>query len=221
MRPTKPLEIVVYQDVLCAWCYVADARLVEVRRVFGDTVRWIHRPYALRLRDSVPTQKELHEWVAELERARREPEGRALSKELWLANDPPRSSIPALAALEAARLQGREKRDQLAAAMRRAALELGLNVTRPDITLELASSLGLDMNRFFAAWKSPQTRKLILEEHRLASERGVRGVPTLVIGARWMLSGLREVGEYVQHIASCLQKHEHGEPMSGGPQMLH
>lgn len=207
-RSTKPLEIVVYQDVLCAWCYVADQRLAELRREFGDSIRWSYRPYALRLKEATPSQRELHDWVSELERARQEPEGATLSKELWLAGDPPQSSLPALIALEAARLQGHDARDALATSLQRAALELGLNVARPDVTLELASGLGLDMNRFCAAWSSPQTRKLVMEEHRMASERGVKGVPTLIIGGRWMLSGLRDVREYREHIVACMGKVE-------------
>jgi predicted DsbA family dithiol-disulfide isomerase len=103
--------------------------------------------------------------------------------------------------------------------MQRTALELGLNVTRPDITLELASSVGLQMNRFVPAWKSEQTRRLVLQEHRLATARGVRGVPTLVIGGRWMLSGLRDADEYRQHILACLRKFGRGEEESG--QALH
>src|SRR5688572_310408 len=108
MRPPKPLQIVVYQDVLCAWCYVAEKRLDEIRREFGEAVRWTWRPFALRLKEAIPTAPELHEWVTQLERARKEPEGAPLSKELWLAGDPPLSSVPALTALEAARLQSGE-----------------------------------------------------------------------------------------------------------------
>ena len=221
MHRSKPLEIAVYQDVLCAWCYVADQRLEEVRREFGNVIRWSHRAYPLRVRDSAPTQKDLHGWLSEMDRARKEPEGKRLSNELWLSPDPPRSSIPALAALEAARLQGDDLRLDFARALQRAALESGLNVSRPDITLEIASSVGLDMNRFVAAWQSHHTRKLVLEEHRLAAERGIKGVPTLVIGGRWMLSGLREVREYREHILACLGKFERGDSDLGGPHILH
>jgi hypothetical protein len=31
-------------------------------------------------------------------------------------------------------------------------------------------------------------------------------VPTLVIGGRWMVCGLREVSEYREHILACLGK---------------
>ena len=220
-RSPKPLEIVVYQDVLCAWCYVADRRLEMVRRELGQIVRWTSRPYALRLKEATPSPQEIEEWVQQVERAQREPEGRELSKDLWVSADPPRSSVPALVALEAARLQGADAVAQLARCMQRAALQHGLNIARPDVTLELASSVGLDMNRFVAAWRSPQTRQLVVEEHRLASTRGVKGVPTLVIGGRWMLSGLRPTREYRRHILDCLGKFDRGDVDPGGPRILH
>lgn len=220
-RSLKPLEIVVYQDVLCAWCYVATARLDVLRREFANVVRWRYRPYPLRIKDAPLTQKERRDWLSELTRAKKEPEGKRLSKELWQAQQAPRSSLPALTALEAARLQGPDAREVLLRSMQRTSLELGMDVTRPDVTLELASSIGLDMNRFVAAWQSNQTHKLVMQEYRFASERGVVGVPTLVIGGRWMLSGLREVAEYRNHILDCLSKHGRDDVESGGARTLH
>ncbi len=207
-RSPKPLQILVYQDVLCAWCYVAEARFATLKAELGSAVQWRHRPYPLRLQEANPSAKEIGEWLAELDRAKAEPEGARLSPELWQGADPPRSSVAALAALEAAKLQGPQLFEALMRAMQRAALEQGVNITRPDVAFELASAVGLNMNRFAAAFGSPETRRLIVEEHRLASARGVRGVPTLVIGGKWMLSGLRELSEYRELIRECLQKQE-------------
>jgi predicted DsbA family dithiol-disulfide isomerase len=206
-RSQKPLEVLVYQDVLCAWCYVADTRLDVLRMEFGDALRWKTRPYPLRIHDALPTEKELAECVEEIRRAKEEPEGFKLAAELWTDGDPPRSSVPALAALEAAGLQGSPARILLARAMQRAALESGINVTRSDVVFELASQVGLDMNRFSAAFQAPETKRLILEEHKLAGNRGVKGVPALVLGGKWMVSGLREISEYREHIIDCLKKH--------------
>ncbi|HEX8439847.1 DsbA family oxidoreductase [Archangium sp.] len=209
MKPLpKPLQITVYQDVLCAWCYLADVRLESLKQEFGDLIRWRVRPYPLRLNDKRPTDKELRGLTEEVRRAQQEPEplARLLSTELWQGGDAPRSSIPALAALEAARLQSPTARSHLARAMQRAALEQGVNVTRTDVIFELANRVGLDMGPFSAAFHSEDTRKLILDEHQLAASRGVRGVPTLVIGGRWMVCGLREVAEYREHIVTCLGK---------------
>lgn len=212
----KPLQITVYQDVLCSWCYLADLRLETLRHEFGDAVRWLVRPYPLRIQDTRPTERELRGLSEEIQRARGEPEpvARLLSTDLWLGGDPPRSSLPGLAALEAARLQGPQARAFMARAMQRAALEQGVNVSRTDVVFELASRVGLAMNDFSAAFHSEETRRLILDEHRLAASRGVRGVPTLVIGGRWMICGLRELGEYREHILTCMGKL--AAPRSGG-----
>ncbi|MHB8873991.1 MAG: DsbA family oxidoreductase [Myxococcaceae bacterium] len=204
--PRKPLSVVLYQDVLCAWSYLADARLAPLREELRHLVSFRTRSFALRPREKQPTQRELESWAQEIRNAAKEPEGSRLVTGLWTEGDPPRSSVPALAALEAARLQGKGSRLRLARAMQRAALEQGVNVSRSDVVLELASRQGLNMNRFTAAFFSPETRRLIVEEHRLASSRGVTGVPTLVLGGRWMLSGLRQTAEYREHILACLAK---------------
>lgn len=221
MKPLpKPLQITVYQDVLCSWCYLADLRLETLKHEFGDILRWRVRPYPLRLHDKRPTEKELRGLTEEVRRAQQEPEPAAklLSTELWQGGDAPRSSIPALAALEAARLQGPTARVHLARAMQRAALEQGVNVTRTDVIFELANRVGLDMSPFSAAYQSEDTRKLILDEHQLAASRGVRGVPTLVIAGRWMVCGLREVAEYREHILTCIGKLH--SPRSGSPERM-
>lgn len=214
MTRTKPLQILVYQDVLCAWCYVADARLDVLRAELGDSVRWLSRPFPLRASEGVPSARERDEFVRELARAKLEPEGARLIPDVWSGDDPPRTSITALAAVEAAKLQGAEACARMTRALRHAALELGVNVARPDVVYELASAQRLQMNRFNAAFQSPETRRLILEEHRIATERGVKGVPTLVIGGRWMLSGLREVAEYREEILRCMGKVEHRRMVS-------
>jgi predicted DsbA family dithiol-disulfide isomerase len=220
VKRVRPIEVVLYQDVLCAWSYLADLRLEALRAEFGELVRWRVRPYATRLTDEVLTETQRHEWLGELARARQEPEpaARLLTNELWLSGNAPRSSLPALMALEAAQLQGAQARQLLARAMQRLALEQGINVTRADVVFELAGCVGLEMNRFEAAWRSPQTKRLVLEEHRAAASRGVRQVPTLVLGDRWMVAGLREVSEYRELILSCLGKLGLGRPRSGSSQ---
>jgi predicted DsbA family dithiol-disulfide isomerase len=205
-RAPKPLQVSVYQDVLCAWCHIANERLLPIRKEFGAAVQWRVRPYPLRIREGIPKSLELASWKRELEKARAEPEGQHLSTEIWDSGDPPRSSISALVAVEAARLQGDELAWEISRLFRKAALERGLNVTRPDVAIELAASLGLNMNRFIAAYGSPQSRRLVLQEHRLAAKRGVKNVPCLVINGRWMLSGLKDADEYRQQILRCMEK---------------
>jgi predicted DsbA family dithiol-disulfide isomerase len=204
----RHLEITVYQDVLCPWCYVAEARLEPLRRELGDAVRWNWRPYALRIDDGALSEKERASWSAQTRRAQREPEGAHLSDALWIGADAPSSSVPPLLALEAARLQGEDAYHAFLGTLRRAALEQAVNVARRDVLFEIAGALRLDMNRFTAAFQSPETRRLVVQEYRMAAERGVRGAPALVLGNRWMICGLRELSEYRTHLQDCLRKHQ-------------
>ena len=194
--------------MLCAWSYLAELRLEVVRRELGPLVRWKVRPFPVRVVDTLPTERERRHYLTELARARREadPTAQLLSSELWTAGDAPRSSLPALEALEAVRFQGPSARPLLARSLQRAALEQGVNVSRTDVLYELVGRVGLDTHRFETAWRATRARGVVLEEQRLAHARGIRRVPTLVIGGRWMVSGLREVSEYRELILSCLGK---------------
>lgn len=217
---TRPVEICLYQDALCAWCYVASARIAALTREFGEAIRLKSRPYPVRIAERIPAEAEIASAVRDIELARREPEGSRLTPELWAGKDPPESRLWPLIAIEAAGLQGVAARSLFAEAMRRAALEGGINVARADVALELAGRIGLKMTRFAAAYHSPHTRQLVLEEHRSALERGIKRVPALIIDRRWMISGLREPSEYRRHLRACLAKLGMSTGGSSAP-MLH
>jgi predicted DsbA family dithiol-disulfide isomerase len=202
----NPVTITVYQDVLCAWGYLAELRLEPLEAELGANVRWNFRPFPLRARSMSMTCREKQEWIDEINRARLENDGGQLKSDLWLQNDCPTSSLRPLLAVEAAGLQGERSRRRMTRALQRAALEQGINVTRMDVILELASALGLDVDRFSMAWVSTRLRRMILAERGLARERGVTGVPTLVVAGRWMICGLRETLEYRRYILMCLKK---------------
>lgn len=222
MIPTpKPLQIVVYQDVLCAWCYIAERRIDVLRQELGDLIRVVYRPYALRPHDAAPTPREVATALKEIARAQKEPEAALVRPDLWKSADPPRSSVPPLMALEAARLQGADAQRALANVLRSAALEQGINITRSDVIYEMASRVGLQMNRFSAAFSSPSTRNLVVNEHADATARGVKGVPTLVISGRWMVSGLRDLKEYKEHVLGCFARTAKVPSGNDGEQLVH
>jgi predicted DsbA family dithiol-disulfide isomerase len=204
--PRKQLSLVLYQDVFCAWSYLAELRLAALQNELGKAVHLSISPYPVRVADDPLTRAERASWIEESRQAHAEPEGGRIRADLWLGLDPPRSTLPPLLALEAAAVQGEERRQLFCRAMLRAALEGGINVARSDVILELASAAGLEMDRFVACYQSPMLRRLILEERQLARARGVNGVPTLVIAGRWMISGLREVAEYRRYLVMCMRK---------------
>jgi predicted DsbA family dithiol-disulfide isomerase len=218
---SPPLQIVVYQDVLCAWCYVAEQRLDALARELGGLVRISYRPFSLRPRDQAPTTREIAAAQRALALARREPEAAALRPDLWTSNDLPRSTVPPLMALEAARLQGPDARAALSQTLRRAALEQGVNVTRTDVLYELAGRVGLKMDRFAAAFRAEATRRRVLNGRAAAAARGVRQVPAVVLGGRWMVTGLRALPEYGEHVLGCFARSAKASGGGDGEPLIH
>jgi predicted DsbA family dithiol-disulfide isomerase len=116
--------------------------------------------------------------------------------DLWTGRDPPASSIPALAALEAALPQGPGLQRELLVAMRRAAFHDGINIARRDVQVELAAQVGLDTSRFVDQLDNPRVEQEVVEAVEEAEALGIRGVPALVIGGEWLMQGCRDLAEY-------------------------
>src|SRR5437764_3329529 len=200
------VELVLYHDVLCSWCYVADARLDYLRDEYGPAVRWSLRPYPLRPENQLPDKKQRAVLARHFRRVSREIEGKGVKADLWTGQDPPSSSLPPLVALEAALAQGPELQRALLKAMRRKAFAEGINVARRDVQLELAAQVGLDVSRFLERLDDPRLETEVNDSVDEAEELGIKGVPALVIGGEWLMQGCRDLAEYRQVIDKYLRE---------------
>lgn len=200
------VEVVLHHDVLCAWCYLADARLAFLRDEYGSSVRWRYRGYALRPDQELPGRKERAVLARHFRRVAKEREGRGIVPDLWTGSDPPTSSLPALIALEAALSEGPLAQRGLLKALREAAFLRGINVSRRDVIVEMAAQAGLDLQRFIARFDDPRTAAQVSAGACEAEELGVRGVPALVIGGEWLMQGCRDLSEYRQVIDKYLNE---------------
>jgi predicted DsbA family dithiol-disulfide isomerase len=200
------VELVLYHDVLCSWCYVADARLSYLRDEYGPVLRWSLRPYALRPENQIPDKKQRAVLARHFRRVAREQEGEGVKADLWTGRDPPASSIPPLVAVEAALAQGPELQRAFLVAMRRAAFLEGINVARRDVQLELASRVGLDVGRLIERLDDPRLEQQVTDAADEAEAQGIKGVPALVIGGEWLMQGCRDLVEYRQVIDKYLRE---------------
>ena len=200
------VELVLYHDVLCSWCYVADGRLEYLRDEYGPMLRWSLRPYPLRPENQIPDKKQRSVLARHFRRLGREQEGKGVKPDLWTGQDPPASSVPPLVALEAALPQGPELQRALLVAMRRAAFHQGINVARRDVQLELGAQVGLDLGRFVEQLDDPRLEQDVNDAVEEAEELGIKGVPALVIGGEWLMQGCRELGEYRQVLDKYLRE---------------
>jgi predicted DsbA family dithiol-disulfide isomerase len=202
----EPVELILFHDVLCSWCYVADARLDVLRDEYGAGVRWSFRPYPLRPENQIPDKKERSLLARHFRRIAKEREGKGVKADLWTGDDPPASSLPPLVALEAALPQGYMLQNAFLKAMRRAAFIQGINVARRDVQLELAARVGLDVARFAEQVEDPNAEQGVAEASEEAEALGIKGVPALVIGGEWLMQGCRDLSEYRQVIDKYLRE---------------
>ena len=207
------LELTLYHDVLCSWCYVADARLDQLRDEYGPMVRWRFRPYPLRPENQLPDKKQRAVLARHFRRVAREQEGKGVKADLWTGQDPPSSSLPPLIALEAALAQGPEMQRALLKALRRKAFVEGLNVARRDVQLEIAAQEGLDVSRFLERLDDPRLLQEVNDSVEEAEAIGIKGVPALVIGGEWLMQGCRDLSEYRQVIDKYLRERVAAAPV--------
>jgi predicted DsbA family dithiol-disulfide isomerase len=200
------VELTLFHDVLCSWCYLADARLEQLREEFGPSLRWSFKPYALRPENQLPDKKERSLLARHFRRIAKEREGKGVKADLWTGDDPPSSSLPPLVALEAALPQGHDLQHGLLIKMRRAAFLDGINIARRDVQLELAARAGLDVTRFLERLDDPDTEQSVVAAGEEAEALGIKGVPALVIGGEWLMQGCRDLAEYRQVIEKYLRE---------------
>jgi predicted DsbA family dithiol-disulfide isomerase len=203
----ETIELVLHHDVLCGWSWLADKRLRALADEFHGMVKIDYRPYPLRIDEMVPTDREREAEIKALRKVGREKDGKGIVPDLWRSADPPRSSVPPLLAMEAARIIGGVSgRDRLLGAMRRAALQLGLNVSRDDVLVELAEQCGLDVGRFTTALNNSGTKRLVMGPWEEANQRGIEATPAVLVGGEWLLSGTRTIAEYRETIERFIEK---------------
>jgi predicted DsbA family dithiol-disulfide isomerase len=195
-RPNEPISLVLYEDPLSPWCLVAERRIVAAMEDLAGAFALRHEPFPTRPEARAMSKTERRELARIARKAAKEPEAAGTTPDLWLSSDPPLTSLPALAALAAARLQGTTREAALRGAIREAALVRGLNIARTDVLLELAERAGLDLSRFSGALFAPATEARVREALDDAQDKGVRDVPALVIADEWLVAGTRSADEY-------------------------
>jgi predicted DsbA family dithiol-disulfide isomerase len=200
------LPINFFHDVLSPYCAVTSARLRELQQEFGDAVEVILRPYPLRPVEMRLSEKELRRLARQVREVSKSPAGQGFQPSIWLGGDPPLSTLPPLLALEAALLQGSGAQHRLLETLRGAAFRAGMNIARRDVIFECASSVGLDMPRFVAAFESPATARSVELSHRDAVAHGVRALPAVVIGDEWLMTGMRDLDEYRETLGSWVER---------------
>jgi predicted DsbA family dithiol-disulfide isomerase len=174
------VQLVVWSDYLCPWCHLANARVQQIEAEFGAVLRVEWRAFLLRpVPDAGRTLDRFRAYTQSWLRPAAEPG--APEFQPWASTaGPPSHSVPAHLVAKAAAACGPEAFAAMHARLLRAYFVESRDITDRDTQFELWHELGL-APAAFAAVDAPATLARVLAEHRDALERGVTGVPAVMM----------------------------------------
>lgn len=191
------VRVTFYHDVLCVWCFLLSSRLRRLAGAFGEELEVEHRGFAL-----APRPESIAEMFGGAEEGKNEvlrhwaaaaalPDGERIQTELMRQRDFPYPySMPGLIACQAAAIQAGQKGywDMFDRVQRAHASE-ALNIADPLVLTDLASEIGLNVERWPSDFENPATRQAVEADIEEADQLGIYAVPTLVLDDHWILQG--------------------------------
>jgi predicted DsbA family dithiol-disulfide isomerase len=188
MAAQGPVQILVWSDYVCPFCYLELPVLDRLRAELGNAVAIDWRAFELRP-DPVPTLDPGGEYLHRVWNTSVYPMAAERGMTLRLPPVQPRSRL-ALEAAEFARAAGYF--DRMHRALFAAFFEDGRDLASTDVLLDIGASAGLEREALQAALEDGRHTPKVLADQRLAGEIGVTGIPGLLIVAgeeAFLLSG--------------------------------
>jgi len=203
IAPKKKLQVDIWSDVACPWCYVGKRHLEAALEKFPerDSVEVTWRafeldpsapranpdapvvPYAERIAKKYGTSvQQAQERLEHLKQV-----GAKDGLELRLDKARPGNTFDAHRVIHFAARQG--KQDEMKERLLKAYMTDGEAVSLPEVLVRLASEIGLEPQAVRAMLATDEGAQEVREEEAQAQELGIQGVPFFVIGRRYGISG--------------------------------
>jgi len=209
MTKDPGVQIVVWSDYVCPFCYLEVPVLDQIRRELGDEVAIDWRAFELRP-DPVPTLDPNADYLHRVWNQSVYPMAQERGLGLRLPPVQPRSR-KAHEAAEFAREAG--LLDSMSRALFRAFFEEGRDLADTEVLLDIGQSVDLDRDDLRAALGDGRYTAKVLEDEHLAGQIGISGVPALVISAgrqAYLLTGAQPVETVREVIARASREDEDG-----------
>ncbi len=199
------VQIDIWSDIVCPWCYVGEARLRKAAASIDVPTEMVVRAYELDPTHSHPEKvldmlarkygtsaqqaEEMDERVATLARA----EGLPYESDRLSANSFDSHRLIAAAAVEDLGLDVRE-------AIQRGHFDGTVDISNHEQLADAAASAGFDRTRALAVLQSEEFTDEVRADQAQAREIGVTGVPFVVIGGRLAIPGAVDTTQYAEII---------------------
>lgn len=204
-----PLQIDLFADVVCPWCFVGSERLERVLSELGTPARVTHHPFLLNPNtppegDDVPARLRRKYGVApEQLWARLEAEARKSDLELELSKQ--RFSYPTARAhtlIRHADAKGTQR--ALVRAFYRAYFQEARNIHDPSVLADVAAPHGFSADEVAALIADERELAETREDARAAAGAGIDGVPFFVFADRLAVAGAQPEAVLRQAIEQAL-----------------
>lgn len=201
------MQVEIYSDVVCPWCYIGKRRLEAALGRFGGDVEVIWRPYQLDPHAPLEATPVLDAYARKFGGAARAAAivGRVTDlaaaeglefrlEEAWRAN-----TFDAHRLLRAALDQGGAAlQGALAERLFRAYFTEGLDVSRAEVLERLGDEVGVPVDVRRGVLDGDQATLDVRAELDGALDRGVTAVPTFLFAGVWAVPGAQEPDTFLQ-----------------------
>jgi predicted DsbA family dithiol-disulfide isomerase len=208
MSTAKPLQIDIVSDVVCPWCYIGKRRIDNALAQIPDVpveVRW--RPFFLNPwvpREGIAREQYLETKFGSVDayKSIAVRVAAAAAEEGLTYNTDRITRQPNT--IDCHRLIHWAERDGKAAQMKQRLMELyfrdGGDLTDVNVLVQAAADCGLDADDVRQRLSTDQDVDLISAQAKDASDRGISGVPTFVLGNKYAISGAQPADQLAQAI---------------------
>lgn len=183
---TQTISLDYYSDVLCIWAYIAQARIDEVRKQFGDQVQVNYRVckvFADTGHKMATTWKDRggYEGFADhLHEVAKQYNHIQLHDDIWRKTRPA-SSTPAHLTLKAVQQVAPDKCEQTVVALREAFFKEGRDIATSEVLEQILEEVGVSVDEVNKLICSGQAHALLEADMREGDLQNIAGSPTYVL----------------------------------------
>lgn len=204
------IRVIIFHDVLCAWCFIGSKNLKEAIEPYGDRIErtfvsWLLYPHDFQKAGDRVKKSILNHW----EEARMQPGGEKIDPEAIREKKFPFPySTPAMAAVKCAEKQGGPEMHQKFYDLLQEALYFrGENVNDPELLAGYAGQTNLDVNLFSADFDSGLYHNMVVQEYEQSKEAGIEAIPATIIGHE-LIMGAVPPEEFKASIERQIEAHK-------------
>jgi predicted DsbA family dithiol-disulfide isomerase len=193
---TQALVVDYYSDVLCVWAWIAQRRIDELNKKFGNKIQFSY--YYVDIFGDVATKMET-QWTAKggydgfeahVKHSCDDHDSVVINSKVWNTIKPTTSANAHLV-LKAIELNfGKSAGIDMALAIRKGFFESAIDISNLECLYQLIESSGLEAEQVKASVNGGQAIAALMSDYQQATKNAIKGSPSYVIdGGRQTLYG--------------------------------